>query len=194
MNPAVVFRKTSPDAAWLIDLDSIVATKAGDQRHGIACGAVFLADLRAGDLMINSGGRWEMPRCGRLVDQGQDWQIPALRHGQKLPEPYRPAHRGIFPDAAKVMLELASLAAPITIDGKKGYFPTKQKAGWDKWKFFAAWRWSAWQRFHIESGRAEWSLEDRWKDMRDHGYEKNFSAFKMMISRLGLSETTSRQG
>lgn len=190
MNPAIVFRKSAPDKAWLIDLDHVFSVNRGEGRIHVASGVVFLGSFSAGELDVNDKGQWRMPSCGRLTDYGQDWQIPQLRPGQKSPDPYRPAHRGIFDDAAAVMLKLASLAAPVEIKNKKAKF-TKPAASWNEWKFLAAWKWSAWQHFHIQSGGQTWSLEDRWNDMKDHGYPEDFRSFKTMLSRLKLKVTKS---
>lgn len=192
MNPILVAQKREPDLFWLVDLESIFSLKAGIGQTRIAYGAVFISDLSAGDLYETPDGKWQMPRCGTLKDIGQEWLTPSLRPNQKVPDYYRPAHRGIFPDAAEALLNLAALAAPVEVKAKAAKL-TRPAAGWSEWKFFAAWRWSAWQKDHLQSGGTEWQLEDRWRDMKAYGYPGDFRAFKTMLSRLRLLVTESRQ-
>jgi hypothetical protein len=192
MNPIIVYPKGNPSEAHLIDADSVII---GKDRMGHCLAAVSLWDFKEGQVVIlDDGAGLAFPKPCHLREYKKSaWAMGAIRPGKQRPEPFTPAHRGIFPDAAAAMLRLAAAAMPSEIRRGKVTVFGEADEDWCPWKFLAAWRWSLWQDTYLSSGKKKGAIRDRHKDMVEMGYPGTEGAFKMMLIRMGLRLHRSRK-
>lgn len=135
--------------------------------------AIEIGNLSAGQMLIdNQSARLVLPR-------------PCVMQYRKGFEESDIKVRGIKPEAARALLDLAQAANNPIIEPAKGKWKFGGAAerdavgtGWDQWRFVAAWRWSVWGGF---------KRRERWQDLRSFGYPYSEGAFgKMMTKDLKL--------
>ena len=169
----IVHYKDDPDNAWLVDLNSVFVTKYNGKKAKAVLAAVDIGPMNAGELK-EAEGRLVFPRPGVLINLGQ-MPIKQLQW------------RGICPDAAEALLDIARCA--VSID-PKGH-ATVGDGSWDNWAFLTAWAWSPWQD-QRRGGVKKWPLRERWQILKALGYPHGESAFRKMCSeRLRLFVTKS---
>lgn len=168
--------------------------------------SIYIADLRAGEfaLHVPLEGR-DMSHHSELGKDHAGQDVVALwMDGLALPKPcvyvpfkdYQendPMSRGIPPSAARALLALAASRMNITSQRALGRWKFDDSPAiegtahsWQDSKFITAWLWGKWQDDGRRAGKKV-SCKDRWEEIRSFGYDKDFSGFRSMVSRLKLS-------
>ena len=163
--------------ATLVDEDSafLFQDEQGKTRMHYAA-AVDIGRIKAGQLVITNNGN------DRMI---LEYPRPCVLKLNKEMKPADPLARGIAPDAAVMLLNLASSANNIEIKHVKKTWTMEYPAireveqGWDAWKFIASWKWSSWELRKVHG-------EYRHRVMKDLGYQNSYSTMRKMMSDLGL--------
>jgi hypothetical protein len=107
-------------------------------------------------------------------------------HKKMLERPIK--DRGIHPKAAEALLHLASAFTNTQVDFARTQITIGDPAtrgviaGWDVFKFLAAWKWSYWQ--------SQWMKGDqRHRDMKVWGYPGSAGSLRVLLHDLGLVTT-----
>lgn len=160
--------------------------------------SLHLHEARAGQFCFAPFQAFVSPPEFACRDRIDDWQ-----HGYAVPRPVvyvplrkwkesDPMSRDIPPEAARALLHLVSSRLNVTTQRalgawKFGKDPAIEgvKDSWSDAKFIVAWLWGKWRRDEIQSGK-KMSRTEQWEIMKGLGYDGSLSAFRSMISRLGL--------
>lgn len=171
MKPSIIYPKSKPERALLVDLDSRIQA-GGKVAYNTA---IDLRQLSAGQITLDESGRKvAFPRMLLTLD--------AVRKEDKNWATAHLSSRCLDAESAAILLSLTEARRDIDIEIRGGEVVGKVRRRQGKLNsilFLAAWCWPVWQR----AGR---TMSQRYKAAKAWGYDRGEKSFAEMCRKHGL--------